>query len=253
MRPILVEIEERLMEEIDYEQEARHLTLFKNRFHVDQVTVPDFFPETSCHNILSQSRITGMPLNEWLNTGPSQTARDTVANRLHAIYMHGLYELNCIHADPNPGNFLIGPDLEIGLVDYGCVKCFDRKFVDLYKQMPRMAITGTSEEVWGLIKAFGMLGEEADPQTSEKITAIFMETGKWFAELYKQEYFDFGAHPDFIEKGKQLSFQSMDLRKYMKDVNTNFVFLHRTRYGLIRLFEQMQARVRMWNEYEYRG
>ena len=253
LRPILAEIEERLMEEIDYEQEAHHLTLFKNRFHVDHVTVPEFFPETSCRTVLSQGRIEGVPLDKWLTTNPSQAARDTVANRLHAIYMHGLYELNCIHADPNPGNFLIGPDLEIGLVDYGCVKCFDRKFVDLYKQMPRMAIEGTSEQVWKLIQAFGMLREETDPLISEKITSIFMETGKWFAELYKQEYFDFGAHPDFIEKGKQISFQSMDLRKHMKDVNTNFVFLHRTRYGLIRLFELMQARVRMWNEYEWQG
>ena len=39
----------------------------------------------------------------------------------------------------------------------------------------------------------------------------------------------------------------------MKEVNTNFIYLNRTRYGLIRLFEMMQARVRMWNQYEWEG
>jgi len=241
------------MEEIDYEQEAQHLVYFKYQLELDQVAVPAFFPETSCQNVLSQGRLEGVPLSEWLSGCPSQEERDAVARKLHTIYLYGLYEFNCIHADPNPGNFLVGPDLSIGLVDFGCIKCFDPRFVDLYKQLPRMALVGTADEVWDLIRAFGMPGDHPDRQAHDIITNIFMETGKWFAQLYEHEYFDFGAHPDFIERGKQISYQSMALRKHMKEVNTNFVYLHRTRYGLIRLFEMIKARVRMWNPYEWEG
>jgi predicted unusual protein kinase regulating ubiquinone biosynthesis (AarF/ABC1/UbiB family) len=253
LKPVLKEIEERLMEEIDYEQEAQHLVYFKNQLKLDHVAVPVFYPETSCQNVLSQGRLEGVPLNDWLTTDPSQEERDAVARRLHTIYLHGLYELNCIHADPNPGNFLIGPDLTIGLVDFGCIKCFDPHFVNLYKQLPRIAQKGTADEVGHLIRSFGLLGSHPDKRASEMITGIFMAIGNWFAQLYEEEYFDFGVHPDFIERGKQISYQSMALRKHMKDVNTNFVYLHRTRYGLIRLFEMMKARVRMWNLYEWEG
>lgn len=253
LKPVLSEIEARLMEEIDYEQEARHLVYFNEHLELEHVAVPVFYPETSCQNVLSQGRLEGEPLNDWLSGGPSREERDAVAQQLHTIYLNGLYGLNCIHADPNPGNFLIGPDLTIGLVDFGCIKCFDARFVDLYKQLPRMALKGTAGEVGDLIRAFGLLGSHPEKQASDRITRMFMEIGKWFAQLYEDEYFDFGAHPDFVERGKQISYQSMALRKHMRDVNTNFVYLHRTRYGLIRLFETMKARVRMWNPYEWEG
>ena len=35
------------------------------------------------------------------------------------------------------------------------------------------------------------------------------------------------------------------------DINPNFIFLHRTRYGLLRLFDRMEARVCFRNPYEY--
>ena len=253
LRPVLKEIEERLLEETDYELEAEHLQFFRERMKLDPIHVPALFADTSCGNILCQSRLEGLPLHEWLSRGPDREQRDRVAQQLQSLFLHGLYELNCIHADPNPGNFLIASDVTIGLVDFGCVKAFDRRFVDHYKQLPRVAMAGSAEEVWDLIRSFGMLAGNPDKETQTKISTMFMDTGKWFARLYENEYFDFGANPDFMEEGKQIGFQSMALRKYMKQVNTNFVYLHRTRYGLIRLFELMQARVRMWNPFEWEG
>ena len=206
LRPVLKEIEERLLEETDYEQEARHLLFFKAHLKAEKIQVPALFAETSCRNILSQSRQEGIPLDEWLSHAPSQEQRDIVARRLNLIYLQGLYKLNCIHADPNPGNFLIGPDLGISLVDFGCIKCFDRSFVDLYRQLPRMALVGTTREVWDLIQAFGMFGSNPDKAAETTISDLYMKIGKWFAKLYEQEYFDFGANPDFIEEGKQGQF-----------------------------------------------
>ena len=44
--------------------------------------------------------------------------------------------------------------------------------------------------------------------------------------------------------------RAFELRKHA-DLNTNFIFLHRTRYGLLRLFERMGARVCFRNAHEY--
>ena len=41
-------------------------------------------------------------------------------------------------------------------------------------------------------------------------------------------------------------------KRHLK-VNTDFIFLDRTRYGLLRIFEQMGARVAFRNPYEWWG
>ena len=50
--------------------------------------------------------------------------------------------------------------------------------------------------------------------------------------------------------GKKLMHQAFSLRRDA-DLNINFVFLHRTRYGLLRLFEQMGVKVCFRNPFEY--
>jgi predicted unusual protein kinase regulating ubiquinone biosynthesis (AarF/ABC1/UbiB family) len=59
-----------------------------------------------------------------------------VAQKLHELFITGLYDLHAIHADPNPGNFIIGDDLTIGLVDFGCIKRLDPDFVAHWRIQP---------------------------------------------------------------------------------------------------------------------
>ena len=130
----------------------------------------------------------------------------------------------------------IGPSTRI--VDLGCGT---GNYADLLQKI-------TSSQVFGVEPSAGMLSK-----AKQKESAVLFKAGDATHVPFEDEYFDFGAHPDFVERGKQISYQSIALRKHMKDVNTNFVYLHRTRYGLIRLFEIMKARVRMWNPYEWEG
>jgi hypothetical protein len=60
--------------------------------------------------ILTETFMTGLPLVVWIKTGPSRKHRDAVADTLDEIFFKNLYELHCIHADPNPGNFIIAED-----------------------------------------------------------------------------------------------------------------------------------------------
>jgi len=59
---------------------------------------------------------------------------------------------------------------------------------------------------------------------------------------------DFKANPEFMAEGKKKVADAFECRHM--DINTNFIFLHRTRYGLLRLFERMGARVYFRNPYE---
>lgn len=157
--------------------------------------------------------------------------------------------MHCIHADPNPGNFIVRDDGKIGLVDFGCVKHFDAEFVDLYGKLSTSAMHGNSDEYMSLFEDLGLANQALDPDIKDRIVRMWHESSRWFATLYQDELFDFKANPDFITSGKRMMRQGFNLMRHMNG-NTNFIFLNRTRYGLLRLFEMMGARVSFRNQYE---
>jgi len=248
--PAILEIETRLLEETDYARELDNLTFFKERLRMDRLIVPAPYGEYSADTVLSAEHLNGQTLNEWLKTGPDPGERDLVAQTLQDLFIFGLYRLHRIHADPNPGNFIVSDDARVGLVDFGCVKRFDPKFVALYGELPHAALHGEREDYLRLLKALRIAGPDIGPEVEEEMFQVFHETGQWLGRLYREEYFDFRANGDFIASGKKMMARAFELRKHA-DLNTNFIFLHRTRYGLLRLFERMGARVCFRNAHEY--
>lgn len=248
--PAIEEIETRLLEETDYCLELENMAFFKARLHMERVVVP--FPCTDCSaaTVLSAEHLDGTTLYEWLRSGPALKERELIAQTLHDLFIFGLYRLHCIHADPNPGNFIVDGERKIGLVDFGCVKRLDPAFVALYRQLPQAALEGSRGDYMRLLKALRIAERTMPLEVEDRMFEVFHETGRWLGELYREERFDFKAHPHFIANGKRLMQQALELRKHMH-INTNFIFLHRTRYGLLRLFEQMGVRVRFRNPYEH--
>lgn len=247
--PALTEIEARLLEEVDYEKEASSSAWFKRHLKQQNIFIPRVDQNLSNETVLSAGFQAGLPLNEWLQKGPSQAARNQVAQKLNDLFMDCLYDLNRIHADPNPGNFIIAEDLSIGLVDFGCVKRFDAAFVDCYRQLVNAIVVQDDNRHMALLQQLGMIKKPLDPDTEKIVADIFNRFGHWLGRLFEKEYFDFDANSDFMKDGKAISQDVYKLRKHF-EMNPDFVFLDRTRYGLLRLFEQMGARVRIRNPYE---
>lgn len=248
--PAIEEIEMRLLEETDYCLELENMAFFRAQLDMERVMAPFPYPDFSAATVLAAEHLDGTPLNEWLRSGPTLQERELIAQALHDLFIFGLYRLHCIHADPNPGNFIVDGEKKIGLVDFGCVKRLDPGFVALYRQLPQTALEGSRDDYMRLLKSL-CIAEQAMPlEVEDRMFEVFHETGQWVGELYREERFDFKAHPHFIATGKHLMLQALELRKHMH-LNTNFIFLHRTRYGLLRLFEQMGVRVRFRNPYEH--
>lgn len=247
---VLEEIEARLLEEVDYRREQENMAFFRAGLRQEPVLIPKCREELSTDTVLAAEYLSGKPLVEWLETGPGQDQRDRVAQTLQDFFVSGLYRLHGIHADPNPGNFLVFPDLTVGVVDFGCVKHFDPCFVALYSKLPATAVNGGRKEYLSLLAGFQ---GDASPVSAEIEQRLFEElqaTGQWISRLYREKTFDFRENPDFIPAGKHRMCAALKMRTHM-DLNPQFIFLHRTRYGLLRLFERMGARVSFRNPHEY--
>jgi len=249
-RSVLDEIEARLLEEIDYHRESQHVGYFRENLKLPDVKIPEVYQDYSSGNILSQTYLKGLPLDAWIKTNPSQKARDSVAATLNQIFFTGLYELHTIHADPNPGNFIVADNLSVGLVDFGCVKRLSPEFVEHYRQLPATAVNPDKERYFDLLTAFDMIRSKLDDQTKQQFFETIVTFSKWFEKLFVEAFFDFGANPGFFAEGRQHLDKIYRLRKHV-DMNHNFVFLDRTRYGLMRIFEMLGARVAMRSPYEW--
>ena len=247
----LEEIEEVLLNETDYEKEGQNIKYFRENLKNDRVMIPEIFHDLTTKNVLSMSCMKGLILNEWLETRPDLESKTIVAQTMHDIFVVGFYELKQIHTDPNPGNFLVTDDLKVSLIDFGCVRSFDDEFIQLYQRLIRIGAGNEREAYIDLLTRMKLIISDLDPDIKDQMVALFMKIGAWLSQLFCEKEFDFGANPDFMEKGRKIGQQMHQFRKHIHNFTPEFIFIDRTRYGLIKLFEKMKVKIRIRNKYEY--
>ena len=117
------EVEERLLEETDYELEIRRSIEFSNACaNLDNIVFPTYYPELSSKRIITMDWLEGQHLKEFLATNPSQKLRNTIGQALWDFYNFQQHELRAVHADPHPGNFMITPDGKLGVYRFWLYK-----------------------------------------------------------------------------------------------------------------------------------
>lgn len=247
--PSLQEIENRLFEETDYTSEADNIRFFKKSVNIEGVTIPNVFDDLSTKTVLTTEFIEGLTVDQWIKTDPDQVDRNMIAATLYRIFIEGFYDHRCIHADPNPGNYIVTDDLKTGLVDFGCVKRFSPEFVNHHKQLIHIIIHKKKEEYIPILEKLNLLSTEMNPTDKDIVYDLIFKVMDWYSALYENTWFDFGSSSTFLNQGKELMQEFYNYKKNFSP-NAEFVFLDRTRYGLFRLFESMGARVKMINSYE---
>lgn len=118
-RAVVDEFEQALLQELDFNREARMLQQFASHANQAQRTyvVPRVYPELSGRQVLTMEYFAGKPLSE-VAPGPEgqSIAKKMVRACFDQLFIDGLF-----HADPHPGNCLVLPDGRLGLLDLGAV------------------------------------------------------------------------------------------------------------------------------------
>ncbi len=136
---IVGEIAARLREELDYELEARHMKLYRAIFQGDaRIRVPEVMPELSTKRLLTMTWLDGQKLLNYKQHPLEE--RNEIARALFRAWWYPFSHYAVIHGDPHLGNYTVfeenGRAAGINLLDYGCIRTFEPKFVggviDLY-------------------------------------------------------------------------------------------------------------------------
>ncbi|MBC7398380.1 MAG: phosphotransferase [Mucilaginibacter sp.] len=239
------EVEERLLEETDYELEVRRSIEFSNACaNLNNVVFPTYYPELSGKRIITMDWLEGKHLREFLATNPSQQLRNKIGQALWDFYNFQQHELRAVHADPHPGNFLITPDEKLGVIDFGCIKEMPD---DFYYPFFSLTSTNLFDNKQETIKAFRKL-EMILPNDSlaqiEFYYTIYKQMISLFAKPYIADTFNFGKTEFFDELfgfGEKIS--KMPEFKQARGVK-HFIYVNRTNFGLYNILHELKAEVK---------
>ncbi len=238
------EVEERLLEETDYELEVRRSIEFSIACkQLENVVFPGYYPELSSNRIITMDWLEGQHLKEFLSTNPSQELKNKIGQALWDFYNFQQHELRAVHADPHPGNFLITKDEKLGVIDFGCIKEMPD---DFYTPFFSLTSTDLFDDKAATIKAFRelemILPNDTEAQIEFYYTA-YKEMISLFAKPYTKATFDF-SEPKFFEDlyGYGEKVAKMPEFKQARGVK-HFIYINRTNFGLYNILHELKAKV----------
>ncbi len=123
------EISSRVREELDYKLEKKHIELFQEIFAgSNEILVPKVFENFSTERLLTMNFLEGKKLLEFKNR--SKEDRKKLAINMFNAWYYPFYKYGIIHGDPHLGNYSANKNLQINLLDFGCIRVFKPSFVN---------------------------------------------------------------------------------------------------------------------------
>ncbi|MCO5934037.1 AarF/ABC1/UbiB kinase family protein [Mucilaginibacter sp. RB4R14] len=239
------EVEERLLEETDYELEVRRSIEFSIACkHLNNVVFPGYYPDLSRKRIITMDWLEGQHLKEFLATNPSQELRDQIGQALWDFYNYQQHELRAVHADPHPGNFLITPEGKLGCIDFGCIKVMPDDFYYPFFSLTSTDLFENKEETIKAFRKLEMILPNDTPAQIEFFHTMFKQMISLFAKPYITKTFDFGKKEffnDLFGFGEKVA--KMPEFKQARGVK-HFIYVNRTNFGLYNILHELQARVK---------
>lgn len=239
------EVEERLLEETDYELEVRRSIEFSTACaNLQNIVFPEYFPTLSSKRIITMSWIEGQHLKEFLATNPSQELRNKIGQALWDFYNFQQHELRAVHADPHPGNFMITGDDKLGVIDFGCIKEMPEDFYYPFFSLTSTNMLDDREETIKAFRELEMILPKDSPQQVEFYYTQYKQMIGLFAKPYMSNTFDFGEtafFDDLYTFGEQIA--KMPEFKQARGVK-HFIYLNRTNFGLYNILHELKAEVK---------
>jgi predicted unusual protein kinase regulating ubiquinone biosynthesis (AarF/ABC1/UbiB family) len=171
LRSLLDEHAARLVEELDYRNEARWMAAFADAWAEYDVVVPGVLHASE--SVLVSTWMDGTPLSELIaaSSDPeraesSRAERDRVGTLLARFCFDSPGRVGAMHADPHPGNFRLLADGRLGVLDFGSVAAGASTFTRMFVSTAYYAHKGEYDE---LRRVWVESGMAADSITVEQL------------------------------------------------------------------------------------
>jgi predicted unusual protein kinase regulating ubiquinone biosynthesis (AarF/ABC1/UbiB family) len=155
VKALLVELRERITEELDYELEGESQQAFAEAYKGDdEIFVPPVI--AAAPRVLVTEWVDGTPLSTVISSG-SSAERDRAGLLLATLHFAAPARVGLLHADPHPGNFRILADGRLGVIDFGAVARLPGGHPEPIGRLTRLALEGDAEGVLEGLRDQGFL------------------------------------------------------------------------------------------------
>ncbi|MET8043519.1 AarF/ABC1/UbiB kinase family protein [Micromonospora sp. NPDC005215] len=164
VKPLLVELRERITEELDYELEAESQRAFAEAYADDpEIYIPKVI--NAAPRVLVTEWVTGTPLADIIREG-TEEERDEAGRLMATLHLSAPQRAGLLHADPHPGNFRLLPDGRLGVIDFGAVARMPEGTPEPIGRIAALALRGDADEVVAGLRSEGFIGstEEIDAE-----------------------------------------------------------------------------------------
>ncbi|WP_421117964.1 ABC1 kinase family protein [Aquihabitans daechungensis] len=236
--PLVEELRDRIIEELDYRLEADNQRLFAEAYAGHPyIHVPAVVDELSALRVITTELAPGVRFAEMLTW--SQEERNLAAETIYRFVFGSLYRLAAFNGDPHPGNYLFEPGGKVTFLDYGLVKRFTPEELQPFEDMIKaMVLDHDIAEFRRIVEDVGLLAPNPD-FTDEAI-------GDYFGHFY-----------EFVQNDEELTvteeFASETVRRFFDtsgvhgdimraaNVPKSMVIIQRINLGLYAILGQLEA------------
>ena len=170
------ELEARLREELDYVNEAKNIQRFQKMYRDDdEIIIPDVYPELSSRRVLTMGHVEGYPLQQILGPGVDQELKDWVAIKYFRVVWRQVFEFGVLHADPNPGNYVVTYHPKLGILDFGSIRIFPDAIRRAYHQLAKALLAHDMKTMAKCFVTLDFLNPGDDPKPMIRIMEIVFE------------------------------------------------------------------------------
>lgn len=236
--PLVAELRERIIDELDYGLEATNQRLFADAYAGHPfIHVPAVVDELSSRRVLTTELATGARFAEVLTWSPEQ--RNLAAEAIYRFVFGSLYRLRAFNGDPHPGNYLFRPDGRVTFLDFGLVKHFTAEELEPFAAMiDAMVMDHDPAEFRRIVEEVGLL-KPGQPFTDAEVADYF------------GHFYEFVA--DDVELAMTEDYASETVRRFfdtsgpygeiMKAANVppSMVIIQRINLGLYAILGQLEA------------
>jgi predicted unusual protein kinase regulating ubiquinone biosynthesis (AarF/ABC1/UbiB family) len=236
----ILEIGDRLREELDYEREARLMAVYANVFAGrDDIRTPTPVAELSTGRLLSMTWLEGQGLMAFKEA--PQEVRDRIAALLFEAWWSPMTHLGIIHGDPHLGNYTFGGEAaaHLNLLDFGCIRIFPPKFVAGVVRLYRALANDDRAEQVEAYRSWGFTG----------LTDALVDTLNVWARFIYGPLLDDRVRTvaDDVPPGEYGRREAFKVRQALKaqgpvTIPREFVFMDRAAIGLGAAFLHLGAR-----------
>jgi predicted unusual protein kinase regulating ubiquinone biosynthesis (AarF/ABC1/UbiB family) len=162
--PIWMEVKERLIEELDYLQEADNIRRTA-AMHADipKIIVPEVVAEATTQRVLTMEFVEGIPSSAAAADRYPQDLKDQWGVTLFEFTLRGLFKHRFLHADPNFANFAFREDGTVIVYDYGCMKQVPDNIATGYARLMNALMKRHKSAIPRLLQEMGVYKDGGTP------------------------------------------------------------------------------------------